>query len=59
LHYEGLVQVVELIEHLRQEGSYSTGETEKIYQSEEADYDGIINDVHSQPKVEGSSEEQS
>ena len=40
LDYEGLVQVLELIDHLKQEGRYPKGETEMACDHEEDGYDG-------------------
>jgi len=52
LDYEGLVQVVELIERLRQKRCDQKGASEAKYESEE-DYD-----EDSQAQIKGSSEEQ-
>jgi hypothetical protein len=39
LDYEGLVQVIELIERMRQEGRYPMGEREPTCEPEEDSYD--------------------
>lgn len=51
LDYEGLVQVLELIERLKQDGRYPKGEKEMACDHEEDDYD------EKREKVEITSEE--